>query len=146
MSEKQLPDNILEKASLRGEEYAWKFEDIKDVILASKNLKLATLGGQAQFRFPDGPICELYWIDIDIQDQKETESWTEFVNRSANEFLKEFDNRILKVDFLKEAKGNKFLETKLEGNIDILKDLCFVVYIVNEKEYDDLKQQLIKNN
>ena len=50
--ENLLPKDILYKASLVGNEYAWKQIDVKKVIFAAEELNLATLGGQSQFRLP----------------------------------------------------------------------------------------------
>lgn len=47
---------------------------------------MATLGGQVQFRCPDG-TCELYWLNADAEERRPDEDWPEFVARSAEQVL-----------------------------------------------------------
>ena len=57
-TELRLPHDLLQRASLRGSEYAWPIEDIPKVIEAARQANLASIGGQLQFRLPDGGTCE----------------------------------------------------------------------------------------
>jgi hypothetical protein len=64
MAEARLPAEILAKASLRGNEYAWRVNDIPLVIAAAQAKGLVNIGGQLQFRGPDF-TCECYWVQVD---------------------------------------------------------------------------------
>ena len=92
-SEQKLPDDILNMATIRGNEYAWPPENVLQVISTAKELNLATLGGQFQFRVPEG-TCELYWIDFGSNNKKKTETWKQYVDRSAQECQQTFLARL----------------------------------------------------
>ena len=64
-SEKSLPDHILSRATVRGNEYAWKTGDIPKVIEAARAAQLASIGGQLQLRLHDEGTCECYWVEVD---------------------------------------------------------------------------------
>ena len=132
MDEELLPAPILAKATLCGKEYAWPLADVEQVIEAARSAGLATLGGQAQFRLPDG-ICEMYWREADASDRKPNESWSAFVCRSAGEVLARFKEKVANVDYLAEARRWPFLGKQLEQGVDVLAYLCFVLYFQAEK-------------
>ncbi len=88
---------------------------------------LETIGGQAQFRLPDG-TCELYWIDLDPADRKLGESWVDCVNRSADEALSKFRERMAKTDWKSEIQNWPFLREKAASGVDVMSHLCFVLY------------------
>jgi hypothetical protein len=79
--ESRLPEAIRELGDLRGNEYAWRRHDLSRVFDAAKAARLANLGGQVQFRLPDG-TCELYWQNFDVASRGPDESWGAFVERS----------------------------------------------------------------
>jgi hypothetical protein len=54
IEEGALPPDIISRASLRGNEYAWPVETIPEVIEAARPNALVNIGGQLQFRFADG--------------------------------------------------------------------------------------------
>jgi hypothetical protein len=64
-AEQHLPADILQRASLRGGEYAWLIKDVPSVIAAAKRANLVNIGGQLQFRIPDEGTCECYWVNVD---------------------------------------------------------------------------------
>jgi hypothetical protein len=133
MDEVLLPSPVLAKATLRGNEYAWPFGNVEEAILAARSAGLATLGGQVQFRLPDG-TCELYWRSATAADRQPRESWPAYVHRSAAEVLASFREKILAVDYLAEARQWPFLHEKLEAGVNILDFLCFVLYFQAEKQ------------
>jgi hypothetical protein len=90
--ESLLPPAVLCKALLRGNEYAWPLDDVPAAIAAARSVGLATLGGQVQFRTPDG-TCELYWLNADAEDWRSGEAWSEFVTRSAEQVARGFAGR-----------------------------------------------------
>src|SRR5262245_4241167 len=108
MNEKLLPPSILAKATLRGNEYAWPFASVEETISAARASGLATVGGQAQFRLPDG-ICEMYWLKADASDRRAGEQWQEFVSRSAQEVLTTFKEKVVSADYLAEVRNWPFL-------------------------------------
>jgi hypothetical protein len=134
--ERFLGDELLQKASVRGNEFAWKKEDVIHVILSAKESRLASIGGQVQFRFPDG-YCELYWINFDSGDRKEDELWDDYVTRSADEVIKEFNRINREFDLLDEGyRSFQFLKDKVEKEGVALGDyLCYVMYFNDENTY-----------
>lgn len=112
-AEQKLPDDLLKMATLRGKEYAWTPENVPHVIASSKELGLAVLGGQLQFRVPDG-TCELYWIDFEADDKQGSESWAQFVQRAAQQCQQRFSDTIEKHDLLREGlESFRFLRKQL---------------------------------
>ena len=69
-----LPEAIRALADLRGNEFAWRRRDLPRVFDAAKAARLANLGGQVQFRLPDG-TCDLYWQTFDVVSGRPDESW-----------------------------------------------------------------------
>ena len=57
-TELRLPLDVLRRASLRGNEYAWPIEDIPKVIETARHTKMASIGGQLQFRLSGGGTCD----------------------------------------------------------------------------------------
>lgn len=110
------------KASLRGNEYAWRLQDIPEVIEATRLLGLLNKGGQLQFRIPGG-TCEAYEFCVDPTQ-------TSDCNAAASECLMLF-NRLLEKEheFLPRGREWKIIRDfeSAEGN---LKDhMCFVWYV-----------------
>jgi hypothetical protein len=137
MLEHRRPEGVLQKASLRGKEYAWRQADVREAVLAAEQTGLATLGGQTQFRLPDG-TCELYWLDFDASSMKTGETWQQFVDRSAQESLSQFEQMCQTVDFVQEGiRAFSILGEKAEAE-DIGLYLCFVIYFVSEETYRQL--------
>lgn len=101
-SEGRLPPEVLGKASLRGNEYAWRLADVAHAVAAGRDAGLATLGGQVQFRTPDG-ICELYWLNSDADDRRPDEDWPNYVARSADQVLRGFAGMVAGADFVAEG-------------------------------------------
>lgn len=121
---------------MRGNEYAWKKEDLIDVILSAKKNRLASIGGQVQFRFPDG-CCELYWINFDSDDKSEDEPWDEYVARTADEVINKFERVNQEFNFIDEGYNSfQFLKHKVDNDRVALEDyLCFVMYFNDENTY-----------
>jgi hypothetical protein len=127
MDEALLPPAILGKATRRGNEYAWPLASVEEAITAARASGLATLGGQAQFRIPEG-TCELYWLDAHAsEDRRAGEPWPEYVTRSAREVLARFREKVLPADFLAEARQWSILHEKIKAGVNVLDYLCFVL-------------------
>jgi hypothetical protein len=126
MDERLLPNAVLAKATLRGNEYAWAFADVEEAIVAAQSLGLATLGGQAQFRLPNGTY-EMYWLDADASDFQPGEPWPTFVNRSAAEVLALFKENVTNANFLAEARQSPILCEQIDKGTNVLDYLCFVL-------------------
>jgi hypothetical protein len=63
-SARALPPDLLARASLSGNEYAWPVNEIPSVIEAARAANLVSIGGELQFRLPDGGVCECYWVYV----------------------------------------------------------------------------------
>ena len=86
-AEGALPPVLLGRASLVGNEYAWRVDDIPNVIEAARAANLVSIGGQLQFRLPDGGTCECYWVQVDTyQSVDRALPWKVRVERTAISF------------------------------------------------------------
>ncbi len=137
-------DRILAEATrtgtLRGNEWAWKPSELPAVFQKAKELKIAAIGGTAQFRLPDG-TCELYWISIDTKLPTDNETWEEYAIRSNDEALAQLTHQTQTINFHREAANWSFVsEHTLDRGIDPLDFLCYVFYFSDEREFIDLKK------
>jgi hypothetical protein len=88
------PPEVLQGASLAGNEYEWRVKDIPDVIEAARLSNLISIGGQLQFRLPDGGTCECYWVEVDTYKSVDKAlPWQERVTRTAEVALRDFQGR-----------------------------------------------------
>jgi hypothetical protein len=131
-----LPKALIERASLRGNEYAWRSDDIPAVIEAARNANLINIGGQLQFRLPDGGTCECYWVDVDtFKSVPENLDWSDRVDRTAMAASADFAQLKAKYDFLDEGMRN--FERRLKEfskNGGDLNDAIWFVWYVEEIE------------
>jgi hypothetical protein len=131
--ELRLPQPILGKAMLQCREYAWPLEAVEEAVTAAREAGLACLGGQVQFRVPEG-TCELYWLAADSDPRRPGEPWPAFVDRSAAEVLARFRDLRSNTDFVKEAAAFDILEQMQARGVDLSPFLCFVLYFVDERD------------
>ena len=103
MEKHSLPEDLRSKASTAGGEQAWRMADVEDIILAARNLAMACIGGQVQFRFPGG-TCEAYWVNFDSTERQPGETWPAYVLRSAEETLFAFRRICRETDFRELAR------------------------------------------
>jgi len=131
-AESFLSAELLQKASLRGKEYAWPINDIPEVIEAGRKAGLLNIGGQLQFRVTDGGTCECYWIDVDTyKTVSEKLPWNERVNLAADAALRDFQTLKNTKDFIKEGKES--FAKQLNGE-NIEEVMCFVWYLSTDAE------------
>jgi len=126
-----LPPDIVNGASQRGDEYGWRVSDFLGAIAAAKSHGLACLGGQFQFRLPEG-IYEMYWVNADSTERRSGETWADYSERSCSEVLGKFKDLASKTDFVKEASKLGLLSSATEG-------LVFVAYFETEASLAELK-------
>ena len=131
-AERFLPVSLLEKASLRGNEYAWPVSEIPAVIEAARQRGLVNIGGQLQFRFPEG-TCECYWIEVDTYKElgHEEMTWPERVELSAAKGLSAFERISARQDLVdegREAFSKAFADFEASGGKPA-DAMCFVWYI-----------------
>ncbi|MGA7925849.1 MAG: hypothetical protein WCA20_07620, partial [Candidatus Sulfotelmatobacter sp.] len=81
---KVLPPQVLQGATLRGNEYGWSVAVFPDALAEAEGRGYACLGGQFQFRLDDG-TCEMYWLNADSKDRAHGESWADYCHRSCSE-------------------------------------------------------------
>ncbi len=127
MCEHLLPSSVLGKASLRGNEYAWPLAAVEEAVTAAAGCGLVNLGGQAQFRIPEG-TCELYWVSLNSGAQLANELWETYVARSAAEVLAQLAALRERTDFIKEALQWPVLHQLHSQGVDLHQYLCFVLY------------------
>jgi hypothetical protein len=126
-----LPPEITQGATLRGNEYGWTLSSFPNALAKAAANGYVCLGGQFEFRLDEGSTCEMYWIQADPTDREHGESWADYSRRSCREVLQEFQKVLSVTDFAKEALNWKF-------QIDPVNTLVFVAYFVSETEWSQL--------
>jgi hypothetical protein len=136
-SVERLPQQLLVRASIRGQEYAWSPSDIPEVIEAARKAGFVNVGGQLQFRIPDGGTCECYWVDVDTYKSVPTDlAWAERVAKTADSALAEFMRLSAAYDFLQEGRKSfdGHLQKLVERGVDPRETICFVWYVLDQEE------------
>ena len=136
-AEHYLPPDLLARASLRGNEYAWPIDDIPRVIEAARQAGLVNIGGQLQFRLPDGGTCECYWVCVDTyRTVSKHLPWQVRVEQTAVAALKEFSRLPSEFDFI--AEGQRGFAEHLEKfeyqGRTAREAMCFVWYVAAPDE------------
>jgi hypothetical protein len=133
MDEFALPEVIRAKAAVTpGGEHAWRLGDVEEVVLAAEAAGLGCLGGQVQFRPPEG-TCEAYWLTYDPNERRPGEPWGDYVSRTARETLSAFRRLCRDTDFRAVARDWEFIRTKMDREgYDPTRDLWFVLYFETE--------------
>ncbi len=132
-----LPKRLLSQASLRGREYSWPVDIIPQVIDAARTAMLVNIGGQLQFRFPDGTTCECYWIEVDALKLVAGDlPWAEKVAMSADTALAEFHKVQSRWQFVEEGKKvfPKWITEFEASGGDLQNAMCFVWYLESNNE------------
>ena len=131
-SESLLPQDVRARGTLRGNEWAWPIAEIPLVVEAARLAKLASIGGQLQFRFPGGGTCELYWIEVDTLKVIPPDlPWEEQVERTAIAALSQFEDLQRRFDFLAEGQSafGRYLDEFASSGGDPRDAMCFVWYV-----------------
>lgn len=129
-----LPPDVLEGATLRGNEYGWSASSFPHAVARAEANGHACLGGQFQFRLEDGSTCEMYWLNADSEERAAGESWPNYAHRSCSEVLDAFRRLLSDTDFRKEASN-------WSVQINPARDLVFVAYFVRESEWASLSDR-----
>jgi len=138
-TEKYLPTEILQKAIVSGKEYGWKRTDFKEVIDKAIEVGLGIIGGQIQFKLPEG-TCELYWHKFDTVDRKSGENWKDYCLRTKEECLNQFDKILNDNELIKEGiESFEFLKEKSKIEIPLEDYLIFILYF-NDSETEFVKR------
>jgi hypothetical protein len=137
-AENQLPPEILARASLRDNEYAWPVGDIPDVIEAARQSNLVNIGGQLQFRMPDA-ICECYWVEVDTHKLvSDALPWATWVAKTADAAMERFSQLRKEIDFLSEGRREfeKYLSEYERDGATAQEAMCFVWYVEASRAED----------
>jgi hypothetical protein len=137
IAEDHLPKQLLDRATLRGNELAWRLSDIPAVIEAARDAGLVNIGGQLQFRIPNTGTCECYWVEVDTyKSVPKTLPWAERVDRTADAALADFRRLPSQYDFLAEGRRawHSYLREIEEQGGDPADFMCFVWYFIEEPE------------
>jgi hypothetical protein len=133
INELKLPKYILDKSIKSGQEFGWKRHDFIDVIEAAKSKNLAIIGGQIQFKLPDG-TCELYWKRYDTKDRLPNENWIDYCSRTYSECIQQFKQIDSNEKLIKEGIENfDFLKNKATDGVNLEPYLIFILYFQNNK-------------
>jgi hypothetical protein len=146
--ERLLPHDLLEQATVRGNEYAWRLDDIPRVIKAAREAELVSIGGQLQFRFPDGGTAECYWVEVDTyRTVPSTLPWAERVTRTAEAALADFRGLQTRFDFIAEGRTcfeEVFQKWEAKGG-DPASAMCFVWYVTTAADESETAEQYRSN-
>ena len=125
-----LPIELVARASLRGNEYAWVLADVPAIIEAVAAANLFNIGGQLQLRIPEGGTCECYWIEVDTSDVGISLSWSERVSAAAVAADEQFQNLCREYDFVSEVRAAfpEHVSSFEQAGGDVSAHLCFVWY------------------
>ena len=130
--ERRLSPDLLAKAVRSGEEYGWRFEDLPTVLAQAREAGLAVLGGQVQFKLPDG-TCELYWQNADATDRRDGEAWKAYVDRPHDEVQAALERLPTTELILREGLERfAFLRERAAEGVDLRRFLCFICYFEAE--------------
>jgi hypothetical protein len=139
-----LPAELIEGASVSGNEYGWPPEQFPHAVLLAESLGYACIGGQFQFQAPVG-TCEMYWLNADSTERLVDESWSAYCARSRSEVMEKFQQIIAKTDFMHEARQWSVLESEIERGFDVIQTLFFVAYFVSEVEWKNDQANRLKS-
>lgn len=125
-----LPETLQRSATLRGNEYAWRPDDIPNVIEAGMRANLLNVGGQLQLRLPTA-TCECYWVQVDtFRVVPGNLPWNDGVAMTASEALRQFVKLPQEFDFVVEARKALPKSLSVENSVSDLEDaICFVWYL-----------------
>ena len=140
--EDALPPDILQRGSRRGGEYAWRIQDIPDVIEAARAANLISTGGQLQFRLLGGGTCECYWVEVDTyKSVDKTLPWAERVSHTAKVALRDFEALKERYDFIAEGQAGfaDYLDALVVTGRDPADFMCFVWNVLSEADEKALK-------
>ena len=126
----ELPQALTSTARRSGDEYAWPIDAFANALDVAATTSLACLGGQFQFLFSDA-VCEMQWLNADSDDQKENESWFDYVIRSNNEVRKRFERLLVSVDFEDEARR---WPSVIPHDSQFMHAVVFCAYFITEPE------------
>lgn len=135
LPETKLPARLLERATLRGNEWAWPVGDVLEVIEAARQANLINIGGQLQLRLPAGATCECYWVEVDTFNSVSPDlPWSELVEKSAAAARCQFQDLQEKYDFMAEGRSafREQVEELEASGADPSSALCFVWYFEGE--------------
>jgi hypothetical protein len=136
-AESALPPELFARASLAGNEYAWPVHDIPAVIEAARAANLISIGGQLQFRLPDGGICECYWVEVDTyRSVDKAHPWKERVERTADAAVRDFVALQVRFDFMAEGRKAfaRYLDCLVADGRNPADSMCFVWHLLCEEE------------
>jgi len=128
----ELPNELAEGASLRGNEYAWAPDAFPAILARAEDLGFACLGGQFQFRAP-GATCEMYWLNADAADRLPEEPWDAYVARSSAEVRSAFTTLRQSTDFATEALRWSDVRELSGADASPEQYLCFVAHFIHER-------------
>jgi hypothetical protein len=135
--ERLLPSELIRRVSQRGREYAWSLDDIPDVIEAARAAQLINVGGQLQFRLPNGGTCECYWIKVDTHREiDQTLPWDARVQGAAQAARRQFAELPPKEVLVEEGRkafGHHLAEAETAGH-NLADLICFVWYVAAKQE------------
>jgi hypothetical protein len=142
----KLPAELLNRAvyGMPGREFAWRLDDIPEVIEAARRASLVSLNGTLQFRLPGEVICECYWVNVDPGNAPDGLDWQSKVNWAADFCRRRFDEITLPADLVRAGRdefGGPLKQLSYSGT-DIVTFACFVWSVCDQQEYEGLQREM----
>lgn len=121
------PKHLLDRATLRGSEFAWRLDDIPSVIKAVEAAGYVNIGGQLQFRLHECGTCECYEVEVNTGKTLEKLDRSKQVSASAAEALRQFERLPYEFDFIVQGRAGfgKFFDEHGVTESDIREAMCF---------------------
>ena len=126
---------MLQNADRSTNEEAWSISEFPKVLEIATLNKIACIGGQFQFRGPIG-IAEMYWLEVNSDQQRWNEDWETYVTRANSEVRSRFDHIVSETDFRKEAMDWEHIRKAMTDGVitDPIHHLVFVAYFQQESK------------
>ncbi|WP_390582668.1 hypothetical protein [Erythrobacter sp. MTPC3] len=111
------------------------------MIEAASLADLLNIGGQLQFRFPDGGTCECHWVEVDTYKAVSSDlPWKERVEETAATARLQFQGLLDRVDFIAEGRTafKKHFDAFEAKGGKVNDAMCFVWYMKAERDNSKL--------
>jgi len=137
-----LPTDLLSSANKRGNEYAWRKQDLVTVADAAEHAGLASDGWQVQFRTPDG-ACELCWNSFYPGERRKNEPWSQYVTRSWQESRQMWQKLFANANLIEEGiKIFRLIQQTEDQGILPRDTLWFVLFFKSATQNKEGPQEL----
>lgn len=127
-SEMFLSEDLIARASMRGDEYAWRKKDLLRVADEAQTSEIACDGWKVLFRTPDGD-GELCWFSFYPEGLNGHETWQQFVERSWQVSRGKWRELFKEAELLEEGrKAFRLIQQTEDKELLPREALWFIIY------------------